>query len=177
MSESDHDPTSERLLSPEETPEDQGYDRALRPKRFEDFVGQDKIKDNLRVFVQAARKRGDAMDHVLFCGPPGLGKTTLAHILAQELEVNLSVAQAPAIEHKGQLAALLTKLEPRDVLFIDEIHRLTPAVEENLYSAIEDFRIDIVHGDGPYASTLQLPFELVPIAWHLLPCNSVAFDV
>ena len=158
MSESDR-PNIGRLLSPEETPEDQGYDRALRPKRFEDFVGQDKIKDNLRVFVQAARKRGDAMDHVLFCGPPGLGKTTLAHILAQELEVNLSVAQAPAIEHKGQLAALLTKLEPRDVLFIDEIHRLTPAVEENLYSAIEDFRIDIVHGDGPYASTLQLPLH------------------
>jgi Holliday junction DNA helicase RuvB len=155
----ENDPESERLVSPEAQPEEQVYDRALRPKRFEDFVGQDKIKENLRVFVQAALKRGDPMDHVLFCGPPGLGKTTLAHILAQELGVTLSVAQAPAIEHKGQLAALLTKLEPRDVLFIDEIHRLTPAVEENLYSAIEDFRIDIVHGDGPYASTLQLPLH------------------
>ena len=159
MSEVEIQAHDDRLLSPEEREEDRVYDRALRPTRFEDFVGQDKIKENLRIFVQAARKRGDAMDHVLFCGPPGLGKTTLAHILAAELGVNLSVAQAPAIEHKGQLAALLTKLEPRDVLFIDEIHRLTPAVEENLYSAMEDFRIDIVHGDGPYASTLQLPLN------------------
>lgn len=151
---------SESALAGERRDDDLSYEIALRPTRFNDFVGQQKIKDNLRVFVEAANRRGDPLDHVLFCGPPGLGKTTLAHILGTELGVHVTLASGPAIEHKGQLAALLTKLEPRDVLFIDEIHRLTPVVEENLYSAIEDFKIDIVHGDGPYASTLQLP--LVP---------------
>ena len=144
--------------------EERPYEISLRPSRFADFVGQEKIKDNLRIMVEAARRRGDPVDHVLFCGPPGLGKTTLAMILAEERGVELHVASGPAIEHKGQLAALLTKLGPNDVLFIDEIHRLTPVVEENLYTAVEDFRIDIVNGDGPYAQTLSLqlsPFTLV----------------
>ena len=135
------------------------YEIALRPKSFKDFVGQQQIKDNLKIFVEAARRRGDPIDHTLFCGPPGLGKTTLAMILAQERGVTLHSASGPAIEHKGQLAALLTKLEPNDLLFIDEIHRLNAVVEENLYTAVEDFRIDIVNGDGPYAQTLQLPLH------------------
>ncbi len=139
--------------------DDRRYDLTLRPSRFDDFVGQDKIKDNLKVFVQAALQRREPLDHVLFCGPPGLGKTTLANILAEELNVNLVLASGPAIEHKGQLASLVTKLNERDVLFIDEIHRLAPVVEENLYTAIEDFRIEVVTGDGPYAQTLQLPLR------------------
>ena len=146
--------------SADEQSNDRTLDRSLRPSQFDDFVGQDAIKDNLRVFVQAARQRGEPIDHTLFCGPPGLGKTTLALILAEERGVTLHSASGPAIEHKGQLAALLTKLEPNDVLFIDEIHRLNATVEENLYTAVEDFRIDVVNGDGPYAQTLQLP--LVP---------------
>jgi Holliday junction DNA helicase RuvB len=148
-----------RVLRPEPEGDDARYDLTLRPKRFSDFVGQEKLKANLGVYVQAAKKRGTPLDHVLFCGPPGLGKTTLALILAEELGVHMVSAAGPAIEHKGQLAALLTKLERGDVLFIDEIHRLTPVVEENLYTAVEDFRVDIVQGDGPYAQTLQLPLQ------------------
>jgi Holliday junction DNA helicase RuvB len=144
--------------------DDRGYDITLRPKRFDDYVGQKALKENLRVFVEAANRRDSPLDHVLFCGPPGLGKTTLACILAAELGSNLVLASGPAIEHKGQLAALLTRLQKRDVLFIDEIHRLTPVVEENLYSAIEDFRIDIVQGDGPYATSLQLPLQPFTLA-------------
>lgn len=151
------DPETQRAVDAEATPDERAYERSLRPSKFDDFVGQDKHKDNLRVFVEAAQRRGDALDHVLFCGPPGLGKTTLAYILAEELGVQVHLAHGPAVEHKGQLATLLTKLEPRDVLFIDEIHRLTAAVEENLYTAVEDYRIDVVHGDGPYATTIQLP--------------------
>ncbi len=146
-------------LTGEANLDDRAYDISLRPSRFDDFVGQDRIKDNLRVFVEAARRRGEPVDHVLLSGPPGLGKTTLAMILAEERGVTLHSANAPAIEHKGQLAALLTKLDTNDVLFIDEIHRLPPAVEENLYTAVEDFRIDIVQGDGPYAQTLSLPLH------------------
>jgi Holliday junction DNA helicase RuvB len=138
---------NERRLAPDAQEDDQQYDITLRPQRFNEFVGQSKIKQNLGVYVQAAKKRKGPLDHVLLCGPPGLGKTTLA------------MAAGPAIEHKGQLAALLTKLGPGDVLFIDEIHRLTAVVEENLYTAVEDFRIDIVQGDGPYATTLQLPLR------------------
>ena len=147
-------------LSGSEQPDDPTLDRSLRPDHFADFVGQEQIKSNLRIFVEAAKQRGEPIDHTLFCGPPGLGKTTLALILASERGVTLHSASGPAIEHKGQLAALLTKLQPNDVLFIDEIHRLNATVEENLYTAVEDFRIDIVNGDGPYAQTLQLP--LVP---------------
>jgi Holliday junction DNA helicase RuvB len=151
---------SEReLIEADAGDEDKRYDLTLRPSRFDDFVGQDKIKENLKVFVKAARARKEPLDHVLFCGPPGLGKTTLANILAEELGVQLVLASGPAIEHKGQLASLVTKLNARDVLFIDEIHRLQPVVEENLYTAIEDFRIEVVTGDGPYAQTLQLPLR------------------
>ena len=146
-----------RTLGASKLADDREYDITLRPSQFDEFIGQKKLKDNLRVYVEAAKRRGGPLDHVLFCGPPGLGKTTLSLILAQEMGVNLAMASGPAIEHKGQLAALLTKLERGDVLFIDEIHRLSPVVEENLYTAVEDFRIDIVQGDGPYAATLQLP--------------------
>jgi holliday junction DNA helicase RuvB len=147
------------LIEADAVDEDKRFDVTLRPSRFDDFVGQDKIKENLKIFVQAALGRKEPLDHVLFCGPPGLGKTTLANILAEELGVGLALASGPAIEHKGQLASLVTKLNARDVLFIDEIHRLAPVVEENLYTAIEDFRIEVVTGDGPYAQTLQLPLR------------------
>ena len=150
---------STRTLGGSELADDREYDITLRPSRFDEFIGQAKLKENLRVYVEAAKRRRGPLDHVLFCGPPGLGKTTLSLILAQEMGVNLAMASGPAIEHKGQLAALLTKLERGDVLFIDEIHRLSPVVEENLYTAVEDFRIDIVQGDGPYAATLQLPLQ------------------
>lgn len=150
---------SARTLNANAFADDKEFDIALRPSRFDDFVGQKKLKENLRVYVEAAKRRRGPLDHVLLCGPPGLGKTTLSLILAQELGVHLAMASGPAIEHKGQLAALLTKLERGDVLFIDEIHRLSPVVEENLYTAVEDFRIDIVQGDGPYAATLQLPLN------------------
>ncbi|HET8933849.1 MAG TPA: Holliday junction branch migration DNA helicase RuvB [Polyangiales bacterium] len=146
-----------RTLTASQANDDREYDITLRPSRFDDFIGQNKLKENLRVYVEAAKRRNGPLDHVLFCGPPGLGKTTLSLILAQEMGVNLAMASGPAIEHKGQLAALLTKLERGDVLFIDEIHRLSSVVEENLYTAVEDFRMDIVQGDGPYAATLSLP--------------------
>ncbi|MBN1652499.1 MAG: Holliday junction branch migration DNA helicase RuvB [Deltaproteobacteria bacterium] len=153
------DKENERRLAPDVQEEDREYDITLRPQRFDEFIGQSKIKENLGVYVQAAKKRKGPLDHVLLCGPPGLGKTTLAMILGHEMGVNISMAAGPAIEHKGQLAALLTKLGQGDLLFIDEIHRLTAVVEENLYTAVEDFRIDIVQGDGPYATTLQLPLR------------------
>ena len=140
------------------------YDLTLRPKLLNEFVGQLKHRQNLEVFIEAARRRGDPLDHVLFCGPPGLGKTTLAHIIARELGTEIHITSGPAIEHKGGLAAILSKLEHRDVLFIDEIHRLNPAVEEHLYPAIEDFSIDVIAGDGPHAASYRLalkPFTLV----------------
>src|SRR5918995_488474 len=121
---------SERVLSPAELGDDDRYDRLFRPNSLDEYVGQTKLKDNLKIFVEAARRRREPLDHLLFCGPPGLGKTTLAHILAREMGVTLHVTSGPAIEHKGALAGLLTKLERNDVLFIDEIHRLTPAVGE-----------------------------------------------
>jgi Holliday junction DNA helicase RuvB len=155
---------ADRVLSPAESGDDDRFDRLFRPNTLDEYIGQDKHKENLKVFVEAARRRREPLDHILFCGPPGLGKTTLAHILAQEMGVTLHATSGPAIEHKGALAGLLTKLEARDVLFIDEIHRLTPAVEESLYPAIESFQIDIMTGDGPYATTIQLalkPFTLV----------------
>jgi len=148
-----------RLVETEAFEDDRNYDLSLRPTRFDDFVGQSRTTDNLKVFVQAARERNEPLDHVLFCGPPGLGKTTMASILALELGVQMTTTSGPAIEHKGQLAALLTKLEARDVLFIDEIHRMTPVVEENLYTALEDFHIDIVHGEGAYATSIRLPLH------------------
>ena len=144
----------DRLIDGERRPED--ADVALRPKQLSDFVGQAQAKDNLKIFVEAAARRGQAMDHVLFHGPPGLGKTTLAHIVANELGVNFRSTSGPVITKAGDLAALLTNLEPRDVLFIDEIHRLNPAVEEVLYPAMEDFELDILIGEGPAARSVKI---------------------
>ncbi len=155
---------AERVLSPGESGDDDRFDRLFRPSSLDEYIGQSKHKDNLKVFVEAARRRKEPLDHILFCGPPGLGKTTLAYILAKEMGVTLHSTSGPAVEHKGALAGLLTKLEANDLLFIDEIHRLTPAVEESLYPAIEAFQIDIMTGDGPYATTIQLalkPFTMV----------------
>ncbi len=150
---------ADRIVSPAEAPDDARFDRLFRPNSLDEYIGQAKHRENLKVFVEAARRRKEPLDHILFCGPPGLGKTTLAHILAREMGTTMHSTSGPAIEHKGALAGLLTKLEANDVLFIDEIHRLTPAVEESLYPAIEAFRIDIMTGDGPYATTIQLPLK------------------
>jgi len=139
-------------------------ERTLRPLRLSDYVGQERLKENLTVFVEAASARGEALDHILFHGPPGLGKTTLAHIIAREMGVQIRTTSGPVVEKPGDLAAILTNLEPRDVLFIDEIHRLSPAVEEILYPAMEDFKLDIIIGQGPSARTIKLdvaPFTLV----------------
>lgn len=153
-----------RIIEPEQNDDDAQLDRSLRPVRFEDFVGQDRIKDNLRVFIEAAKGRGESLDHVLFCGPPGLGKTTLANIIAHELGVNIRTTSGPVLERAGDLAAILTNLQERDVLFIDEIHRLNRVVEEILYPAMEDFQLDIIIGQGPGARSIKLdlpPFTLV----------------
>ena len=153
---------SDPALRPEKMPED--HDRALRPQVLEDFVGQAEARANLRVFIESARMRGEAMDHTLFHGPPGLGKTTLAQIMARELGVGFRMTSGPVLAKPGDLAAILTNLEPRDVLFIDEIHRLSPVVEEVLYPAMEDFALDLVIGEGPAARTVRIdlqPFTLV----------------
>ena len=143
---------------------DQDFEKALRPMQFDDFAGQDKIIDNLRVFVAAARMRHEALDHILFHGPPGLGKTTLSNIIANELGVGFKVTSGPVLDKPGDLAGILTSLDENDVLFIDEIHRLSPVVEEYLYSAMEDYRIDIMIDKGPGARSVQLtlaPFTLI----------------
>lgn len=151
-----------RMVSGEQQPEDEGaLDRALRPTKLDELIGQDAIRDNLRTMIVAAKARGDALDHVLIYGPPGLGKTTLARITANEMEANLRVTSGPAIERQGDLAAILTNLRQGDVLFIDEIHRLNRTVEEILYSAMEDYALDIVIGKGPSARTVRL--KLPPI--------------
>jgi len=156
---SDLNPSSENL-----TNEDLDVEKKLRPLTFDDFTGQEQVLSNLKVFVEAAKLRNEALDHTLFHGPPGLGKTTLAHILANELEANIKITSGPVLDKPGDLAGLLTNLEERDVLFIDEIHRLSPIVEEYLYAAMEDFKIDIMIESGPNARTVQLnlaPFTLV----------------
>jgi Holliday junction DNA helicase RuvB len=154
----------DRVIASTAGRDDDFVDRAVRPKTLADYVGQPNVKTQMDIFIQAARKRGEALDHVLIFGPPGLGKTTLAHIIANEMQVNLRQTSGPVLERAGDLAALLTNLEPRDVLFVDEIHRLSPVVEEVLYPAMEDSQLDLMIGEGPGARSIKLdlpPFTLV----------------
>ena len=160
----DSSPSPRVLSAARQSPQEEALERALRPKRLADYIGQAKAREQLEIFIGAARKREEALDHVLLFGPPGLGKTTLSHIIAAELGVNLRQTSGPVLEKPKDLAALLTNLEKNDVLFIDEIHRLSPVVEEILYPALEDYQIDIMIGDGPSARSIKLdlqPFTLV----------------
>ncbi|MGD8617638.1 MAG: Holliday junction branch migration DNA helicase RuvB [Gammaproteobacteria bacterium] len=155
---------ADRLVTPRGSREDEVLDRTVRPQRLADYVGQPQVSEQMDIFIRAANGRGDALDHTLIFGPPGLGKTTLAHIIANEIGVNLRHTSGPVLERPGDLAALLTNLEPHDVLFVDEIHRLSPVVEEILYPALEDFQLDIMIGEGPAARSIKLdlpPFTLV----------------
>lgn len=156
--------TSERMITAQRLNGDDEQDRSLRPRFLSEYIGQERLKENLAVFIEAAAGRGEALDHILFHGPPGLGKTTLAHIIAREMGVQVRTTSGPAVEKSGDLAAILTNLETRDVLFIDEIHRLPTVVEEILYPAMEDFKLDIIIGQGPSARTIKLdvaPFTLI----------------
>ena len=154
----------DRLIQASAKNDDEAVDRAIRPKTLADYTGQDHVCEQMSIFIEAARKRTDALDHVLIFGPPGLGKTTLANIIANEMDVNIKTTSGPVLEKAGDLAALLTNLEENDVLFIDEIHRLSPVVEEVLYPAMEDYQLDIMIGEGPAARSIKLdlaPFTLV----------------
>jgi Holliday junction DNA helicase RuvB len=155
---------SERIVSPEESLDEARLEASIRPRVLDDYLGQLPVREQMKIYIEAAKKRGEAMDHVLIFGPPGLGKTTLSHVIANELGVNLRSTSGPVIERAGDLAALLTNLQPHDVLFIDEIHRLSPVVEEILYPAMEDYQIDIMIGEGPAARSIKLdlpPFTLI----------------
>jgi len=146
----------DRIVEIEKISFEKEYETSLRPTSFDEYIGQQKTKQNLKVFIEAAKKRGESLDHTLFYGPPGLGKTTLAHIISYEMEANIKITAAPMIEKAGDLAAILTNLEEGDILFIDEIHRLSSAIEEILYPAMEDFRLDIIIGSGPAAQTIKI---------------------
>lgn len=155
---------ADRLISPTGQKEDDTLDRAIRPKYLDEYIGQPHVREQMKIFIQAAKHRGDALDHLLIFGPPGLGKTTLANIVANELNANLRTTSGPVLEKAGDLAAMLTNLEPHDVLFIDEIHRLSPVVEEILYPAMEDYQLDIMIGEGPAARSIKIdlpPFTLI----------------
>ncbi len=155
--------SEERVVSAKLRGEDRVHDSSLRPRSLDEFIGQPKLKENLRILLDAANGRGEALDHVLFHGPPGLGKTTLAHILAHEMRVKITVTSGPAIERAGDLAAIITNLGERDILFIDEVHRLSHPVEERLYPAMEDYALDIVIGKGPSAKTIHLPLPRITV--------------
>lgn len=155
---------ADRLIAPQAQKEEESLDRAIRPKYLDEYIGQPHVREQMKIFIQAAKQRCDALDHVLIFGPPGLGKTTLANIVANEMNVNLRTTSGPVLEKAGDLAAMLTNLEPNDVLFIDEIHRLSPVVEEILYPAMEDYQLDIMIGEGPAARSIKIdlpPFTLI----------------